>query len=85
MGSKLNSKALSLAGGILAALCMLVLGIFGNLGIYEGAVQAMSNWHMFFDLSVGGIIAGMVEAFVWTFIALYIFAWLYNMLLEKKK
>lgn len=77
---KLNAMAFALAGGILAALYMLLLGILGNLGIYMSGVEAMMQWHLFFSLSVGGIIGGIIEAFVSTFIGCYIFVWLYNML-----
>ena len=78
MTQKLNALALGLASAILAAICMLVLGIFGWLGIYEGAVEAMTSWHMFFSLSIGGVIAGMIEAAIWSFIGGYVFGWFYN-------
>ncbi|MBU0461362.1 MAG: hypothetical protein KJ574_02120 [Nanoarchaeota archaeon] len=57
---------------------MLLLGILGNLGVYTNAVNAMMQWHMFFSLSVVGIIGGMIEAAVWGFVLLYLLAWLYN-------
>jgi len=57
---------------------MIGLGVLGNLGIYTGAVGQMQGWHMFFSLSVGGIIAGMAEAAVWGFVLGFVFAWLYN-------
>jgi len=75
---KLNALALGYAGAILSAICMLLLGIFGNIGIYTGAVEMMQKWHMFFSLSIGGIIAGIIEAAVIGFIFAYLFAWLYN-------
>jgi hypothetical protein len=40
----------------------------------------MQQWHMFFSLSIGGIIAGMFEAVVITFIFVYLFAFLYSKL-----
>ena len=83
MGKKLNVLALGYAAAILSALCMLVLGIFGNFGIYEGAVQAMMSWHLFFSLSVGGIIGGMIEGAILGFVAAAIFAWIYNIFAEK--
>jgi hypothetical protein len=84
MGKKLNVLALGYAAAVLSALCMLVLGIFGNLGIYEGAVRAMMDWHLYFSLSVGGIVGGMIEGAIWSFIAAVVFAWLYNSFAEKK-
>ena len=74
----LNELALGYALAILSALCMLVLGILANLGVYTGAAEAMMNCHMFFSLSLGGIITGIIEAAVIGFIGGYIFAWLYN-------
>ncbi len=81
---KLNALALGLASAILAAICMLVLGVFGWVGIYEGAVEAMMGWHMFFSLSVGGVIAGIIEAAIWSFIAGYIFGLFYNIFAGEK-
>ncbi len=59
---------------------MLLVGILGNIGIYTGAVEMMEQWHIFFSLSIGGIIAGMAEAAVVTFVFVYLFAFLYNKL-----
>lgn len=80
----LNPLALGYAGAIISAIGMLLLGILGNLGIYTGAAQMMEEWHMFFSLSIGGIIGGMVEAAIISFIALYVFALLYNVFITKK-
>lgn len=80
----LNALALGYAGAIISAVCMLLLGILGNMGLYEGAVAMMSEWHMFFFLSVVGIIGGMIEAAVITFVILYAFAIVYNWLVTRK-
>lgn len=80
MDKKLNSLTLGYAAAIVSALGMLLLGILGNLGIYVSAVEAMQNWHIFFSLSVGGIIAGMAEAAVFSFAFAYLFGWVYNKL-----
>lgn len=79
-GTKLRPLALGGAAAIVAAIVMLLLGILGNLGIYTGAVEMMEQWHMFFSLSIGGIIAGMFEAAVITFVFIYLFGFLYNKL-----
>jgi hypothetical protein len=55
-----------------------LLGIFGNLGIYMGAVEMMRQWHMFFSLTLTGIIAGMIEAAIIYFIFAYLFGIFYN-------
>ena len=78
MSEKLSPKGFGLALAAISALVMLGLGVLGNLGIYTGAVEQMQGWHMFFSLSVGGIIAGMVEAAVWGSVFGFVFAWLYN-------
>jgi hypothetical protein len=75
---KFNTLGLGYAGAIVAALLMLLIGILGNLGIYTSAMEMMMQWHGFFSLSAGGIVLGMVEAAVWTFVTLYIFGWVYN-------
>ena len=74
----LNALALGYAGAILSALGMLVMGVLGNLGIYTKAVEQMQDWHVLFSLSIGGIVGGMVEAAIWSFVVLWIFGWLYN-------
>jgi ABC-type enterobactin transport system permease subunit len=76
--AKLNSLALGYTGAIVAAVIMLLLGILGNIGVYTGAVEAMQQWHVFFSLSIGGIIAGIVEGAVVTFIFVYLFGFIYN-------
>ena len=62
---------------------MLLLGIIGNMGIYTGAVDMMMERHLFFTLSIDGIITGMLEAAVITFMFCYAFVWLYNVLLAR--
>jgi len=79
-GTKLKPLALGGSAAIVAAIVMLLLGILGNLGIYTGAVEMMEQWHMFFSLSIGGIIAGIFEAAVITFVFIYLFGFLYNKL-----
>jgi hypothetical protein len=59
---------------------MLLLGILANLGIYVSAARQMMKWHMFFSLSPLGIITGMIEAAVLSFVFAYAFAWVYNKL-----
>jgi hypothetical protein len=78
MNGKLNALAFGGAAAIVASISMLILGILGNLGFYEGGVSMMSQWHMFFTLTPFGIIAGMLEAAVISFIFAYVFAYTYN-------
>lgn len=80
MAKKMNHLALGYAAALISAAVMLLLGIAGNLGIYTGAVQMMQQWHMFFDLTAVGIITGMIEAAIISFIFIYAFGWVYNKL-----
>lgn len=84
LNRNLNSLALGYAAAITSAAGMLILGILGNLGLYAGAVQMMEQWHMFFSLSIGGIIAGMIEAAVIGFVFGCIFGWAYNLTVKRK-
>lgn len=79
---KIESKPLALAGAaaIVAAVAMLLLGIMGNIGVYTSAVEMMQQWHMFFSLSIGGIIAGIFEGAAITFVFVYLFGFIYNKL-----
>ena len=74
----LDSLALGYSGAIVSAVLMLVLGILGNLGIYTGAVAMMTEWHMFFSLSITGIISGMIEAGIISFVLFYAIGKTYN-------
>ena len=76
--TKLNALVLGYVAAIVSAVIMLLLGILGNLGIYTGAVEMMRQWHMFFSLSIGGIIAGIIESAIISFVFAYILGWLYN-------
>lgn len=78
MNNKLDLLALGYAGAAVSALSMLLLGISGNLGIYEGAVEMMRQWHKFFSLDLLGIISGMVEAVIISFIFVCLFGFIYN-------
>jgi len=76
--NELNSLALGYAGATLSAICMLLLGIGANLGVYLAAAEQMAKWHMFFTFTPLGILAGIVEASIWGFLGGYVFGWLYN-------
>ena len=78
MVGKLDELALGYASAIISALIMLILGILGNIGIYTGAVEMMQKWHMFFSLGIFGIITGMIEAAIISFVFAYAFGWIYN-------
>lgn len=75
---ELNPTALAAAGAVVAAAVMVLLGVFGAVGIYEGAVRMMEQWHLFFEPTVVGTVAGVIEAVIITFAFTYSVAWLYN-------
>ena len=78
MNTKLDPLALGYAGATISALGMLLMWVVGGMGYYAEAVVMMQGWHMFFSLSVLGLIGGVIEAVIISFIALYVFGWLYN-------
>ena len=73
-----DALALAGAAAVVAAAVMLLLGVLGAIGVHEGAVRMMQRWHLFFDPTVVGTVAGMVEGAVVTFVLVYAFGWLYN-------
>ena len=74
----LDAPALAGAAAVISAVVMLLFGAFGAIGVYEGAVAMMEQWHLFFEPTVVGTVAGMAEAAVISFVLVYPFAWLYN-------
>ena len=82
---KLHTLSLGYAGAIISAALMLLLGILGNFDIYLNVVNMMQEWHIFFSLSPIGILGGMIEAAVISFVSLYAFAAIYNLLVTKAK
>lgn len=78
MVQKLNKLAIGYSAAIISATFILLLGIAGNIGVYEEAAFQMMELHIFFNLSPLGILAGMAEEGAWSFIAGYLFAFLYN-------
>ena len=85
MNQQLNAHAYGLAGAIVSATGMLLLGIGANIGIYENAAAQMQKWHLFFSPSFMGIIGGMIEAAVISYVFLYAFVWVYDWLLEDRR
>lgn len=78
--AKLDARIFGYAAAIISAAGMGLLGILGNLGLYTGAVQQMKGMHMFFSLSITGIITGIIEGAIIGFIFAYAFARIYNKL-----
>lgn len=76
---KLDATAFAAAAAVVSAAIMLLLGIFGAIGVYEGAVDMMEQWHLFFAPTVGGTLGGMIEGAVIGYLVVWAVAWLYNL------
>lgn len=83
MPKKLQAKHLAVTFAIWSALFMLVLWLLANMGIYVSAAEMMSQWHVFFNLTFAGLIAGMIEASVVSYVLVLLFVWVYNWVGEK--
>lgn len=77
----LNTKAFGLSLGLFGALSMLVMALFAKAGVYTEAWQLMMQFHIFAGLSLGGILAGMLEAGLWSYVSGVFIASLYNRLI----
>ncbi len=82
---KLNALALGYTGATLSAIGMVIIWVFGYIGIYTKVVTHMQDWHMFFSQSFAGLIGGTIEAAVWSFLILWIFGWTYNKFTNNKE
>ena len=78
MPKKLKSKQLAVTFAIWSALFMLVLWLLANMGLYVSAAEQMSKWHVFFNLTFTGLIAGMIEAVIVSYALVLVFVWVYN-------
>ncbi len=78
IAKKLNEKALGYSLAILAALSMLLVWVGNFVGVYESAFIQMQNWHIFFSSSFAGLIGGILEASIWSFITGWLIARFYN-------
>jgi hypothetical protein len=78
MDQYLSPKGLGQSLAILSAVFMLLLSIGVWTGYYQGAAEAMQQWHMFYSFSAVGTIAGMIEGAVHGYVMGYALAWLYN-------
>lgn len=78
--AQLRLVPLAVAGGATAAAAMLILSIFAAVGWYGEAYTMMRRWHVFYDLSAAGVVAGMLEAAIITALGLALFGAIYNRL-----
>ena len=78
MSDRLSPHGLGVTFAVLSAAFMLLLSIGAWTGFYATASQAMMSWMMWYNTSVGGTIAGVVECSVWGYFSGYVLAWVYN-------
>ena len=76
--TELDSLALGYSAAILGGLIMIVLSIVGLLGLGGEAVQIMQAYHIWYSLSIGGIVLGVIEGAIGSFAAGYLIAYFYN-------
>ncbi|PGF14140.1 hypothetical protein CP556_24215 [Natrinema sp. CBA1119] len=57
---------------------MLLLGLFGMIGVYESGVEMMDRWHLFFTPIPAGTFAGILESVIITGVYTYMVAKLHN-------
>lgn len=76
---QLNAQPAATALAVWSALVMLLLWILAKMGLYVSAAEAMASWHMFFNMTFIGLIGGMIEAAVISFLGVYSFVFIYNL------
>lgn len=80
MNTKIDPIAFGYTGAIISSIGMFVMWVLGGMGYYTEAVIMMQGWHIFFSLNFTGLIGGIIEAAIFSFITLYLFGLLYNKL-----
>ena len=83
MKKKLNPQPLAITFALWSAVLMLLMSLAASLGFYTKAVNAMMTWHIFYSLSVVGVVAGMIEAAVLSALGVYLFVYIYNLVPKK--
>ncbi|SIR68452.1 hypothetical protein SAMN05421858_3335 [Haladaptatus litoreus] len=69
-----DALALGGAAAVVSAVVMLLPGVFGAVSVYEGVVEMMEQWHLFFEPPVVGTVTGMIEAAIISYVFIYAFA-----------
>ena len=77
---KLSAYALAYTLAIISGVWMLILSLAGKMGYWLGAVEMMQEWHLFYSLSISGIIVGIAEAALCGLVCGFVFGWIYNKL-----
>ena len=77
---QIDMMAAAKTGAIFFGAWTLVLWIIAKLGFYTGTAALMGQFHLFFDLTVLGLVLGTAESLVYGGACGAIIAWLYNKL-----
>ncbi len=81
---KLNASKLGSAAGILWGACLLVITLFSLWSGYaQDFLYLLSSIYPGYDISLGGAFIGAIYGFLDGFIGLWLFAKIYNWLLER--
>lgn len=83
MAEKLNAVKFGLAGGIVTAVCVALTTLASMYGFCTECTDLIGGMYGGFGYSVGwlGVLLGGVYGFIDMFIAVFVFAWVYNKLL----
>ena len=80
----INAKAAGLAVGILWAVCLFILTIFGIYkGYATGLLNAIATVYPGYAITWGGAFVGLIYGFLDGFIGTVILVWLYNYFVKK--
>ncbi|PIN90986.1 hypothetical protein COU61_02475 [Candidatus Pacearchaeota archaeon CG10_big_fil_rev_8_21_14_0_10_35_13] len=79
---RLNSSKFGLALGILAGVCMLFTSLLAAAGVGTVWIPLIQSFYVGYGLSFGGVLLGVLYAFLDGFIGGWILAVLYNKLLS---
>ncbi|MDP2691273.1 MAG: hypothetical protein Q8O95_02615 [bacterium] len=74
----LNVNAFGLSLAVFGALGMLIMALLAMAGYYTEAWDLMAQFHVLADLTVLGVIGGMIEAALWSYVSGVLVAWVYN-------
>ncbi len=76
--TSLSPKGLGISLALISGICMLLLSLLGLAGYMQEAVNMMQVWHLGYQLTFIGILIGIVEAAVLSYVAGWLTALLHN-------
>lgn len=82
---KVEFHPIASVAAVWSAVFMFVLWFLARMGLYVSAAEQMSKWHMYFDLSFTGLIAGVVEAAIISYLLVASFVMIYNKMMKSKR